>query len=97
MANHGGKMKSVSINGVKMYTISSHLRSVAAWLSLKKQRSLRKDKSIYPPQVKVYELRQFSMKFERHLESEIIDFQITKGKIFFGTFGRSIRFSSQFW
>ncbi|KAK6232094.1 hypothetical protein SCA6_002167 [Theobroma cacao] len=76
MANHGGKMKSVSINGVKMYTISSHLRSVAAWLSLKKQRSLRKDKSIYPPQVKVYELRQFSMKFERHLESEIIDFQV---------------------
>lgn len=31
---------------------------------------------IYPPQVKVYELRQFSMKFERHLESEIIDFQV---------------------
>ncbi|KAK6244281.1 hypothetical protein QUC31_010690 [Theobroma cacao] len=109
MANHGGKMKSVSINGVKMYTISSHLRSVAAWLSLKKQRSLCKDKNhmerveliqdlrfetatskikitpdgefliasgIYPPQVKVYELRQFSMKFERHLESEIIDFQV---------------------
>ncbi|MBA0859464.1 hypothetical protein Goshw_007128, partial [Gossypium schwendimanii] len=109
MAAHGGKMKSVSINGVKMYTISSHQRSVAAWLSPKKQRSLRKDKNyterleliqdlrfetatskikitpdgeyliasgIYPPQVKVYELRQFSMKFERHLDSEIIDFQI---------------------
>ncbi|OMO65302.1 pre-rRNA-processing protein ESF1 [Corchorus olitorius] len=109
MAFHGGKMKSVSINGVKMYTISSHQRSVAAWLSPKKQRSLRKDKNymerleliqdlrfetatskikitpdgefliasgIYPPQVKVYELRQFSMKFERHLDSEIIDFQV---------------------
>ncbi|XVF30399.1 hypothetical protein REPUB_Repub16aG0053900 [Reevesia pubescens] len=109
MAFHGGKMKSVSLNGVKMYTISSHQRSVAAWLSPKKQRSLRKDKNymerveliqdlrfetatskikitpdgefliasgIYPPQVKVYELRQFSMKFERHLDSEIIDFQV---------------------
>ncbi|CAN1238163.1 Nucleolar protein 10 [Linum grandiflorum] len=31
---------------------------------------------IYPPQVKVYELRELSMKFERHFESEIIDFQI---------------------
>ncbi|PON38647.1 Guanine nucleotide-binding protein, beta subunit [Parasponia andersonii] len=30
---------------------------------------------IYPPQVKVYELSQLSMKFERHLDSEIIDFQ----------------------
>ncbi|KAK8514652.1 hypothetical protein V6N13_103191 [Hibiscus sabdariffa] len=109
MAAHGGKMKSVSINGVKMYTISSHQRSVAAWLGPKKQRSLRKDKNyterleliqdlrfetatskikitpdgeyliasgIYPPQVKVYELRQFSLKFERHLSSEIIDFQV---------------------
>ncbi|XVF56273.1 hypothetical protein PTKIN_Ptkin06aG0105700 [Pterospermum kingtungense] len=109
MAYHGGKMKSVSINGVKMYTISSHQRSLAAWLSPKKQRSLRQDKNyterleliqdlrfetstskikitpdgefliasgIYPPQVKVYELRQFSMKFERHLDSEIIDFQV---------------------
>ncbi|KAJ4716803.1 Nucleolar protein 10-like [Melia azedarach] len=31
---------------------------------------------IYPPQVKVYELRQLSLKFERHLDSEIIDFQV---------------------
>ncbi|XP_015902996.3 uncharacterized protein LOC107435875 [Ziziphus jujuba] len=31
---------------------------------------------IYPPQVKVYELRQLALKFERHLDSEIIDFQI---------------------
>ncbi|GMH01582.1 hypothetical protein Nepgr_003421 [Nepenthes gracilis] len=31
---------------------------------------------IYPPQVKVYELRELSMKFERHLDSEIIDFQM---------------------
>lgn len=31
---------------------------------------------IYPPQVKVYELREFAMKFERHLDSEIVDFEI---------------------
>uniref|UniRef100_A0A2N9HUK5 Uncharacterized protein n=1 Tax=Fagus sylvatica TaxID=28930 RepID=A0A2N9HUK5_FAGSY len=31
---------------------------------------------IYPPQVKVYELRELSLKFERHLDSEIIDFQV---------------------
>ncbi|KAL3635048.1 hypothetical protein CASFOL_022102 [Castilleja foliolosa] len=30
---------------------------------------------IYPPQVKVYELRELSLKFERHLISEIINFQ----------------------
>ncbi|KAK9740742.1 hypothetical protein RND81_03G057200 [Saponaria officinalis] len=31
---------------------------------------------IYPLQVKVYELRELSLKFERHLISEIIDFQV---------------------
>lgn len=31
---------------------------------------------IYPPQIKVYELKQMSLKFERHLISEIIDFQV---------------------
>lgn len=31
---------------------------------------------IYPPQVKVYELRELSMKFERHLISEIVNFQV---------------------
>ncbi|KAI4383079.1 hypothetical protein MLD38_008959 [Melastoma candidum] len=31
---------------------------------------------IYPPQIKVYELRELSLKFERHLDSEIVDFQI---------------------
>lgn len=31
---------------------------------------------IYPPQVKVFELRQYSLKFERHLVSEIVDFQV---------------------
>ncbi|XP_038970616.1 nucleolar protein 10 isoform X2 [Phoenix dactylifera] len=32
--------------------------------------------SIYPPQIKVFELRQLSLKFERHLVSEIINFQV---------------------
>ncbi|KAL8223572.1 hypothetical protein R6Q57_019047 [Mikania cordata] len=31
---------------------------------------------IYPPQVKVYELRELSLKFERHLVSEMINFQV---------------------
>ncbi|KAL6504932.1 hypothetical protein OROHE_023690 [Orobanche hederae] len=31
---------------------------------------------IYPPQVKVFELRELSLKFERHLISEIINFQV---------------------
>ncbi|KAL5546575.1 hypothetical protein UlMin_006262 [Ulmus minor] len=31
---------------------------------------------IYPPQIKVYELQQLALKFERHLDAEIIDFQI---------------------
>lgn len=30
----------------------------------------------YPPQVKVYELQQLSLKFERHLVAEIINFQV---------------------
>ena len=37
---------------------------------------------IYPPQVKVYELSQLSMKFERHLDSEIIDFQVLPFLVF---------------
>ncbi|KAJ9153240.1 hypothetical protein P3X46_026704 [Hevea brasiliensis] len=109
MAAQGGSLKATSINGVKMYTVSSQQRSLATWLPPKKQRALRKDRNyqqrveliqdlsfetatskikatpdgeyviasgIYPPQVKVYELRELSLKFERHLDSEIIDFQI---------------------
>ncbi|KAJ4845664.1 hypothetical protein Tsubulata_003551 [Turnera subulata] len=105
----GGNLKSTSINGVKMYMVSSQQRSLPSWLDPKKQRALRKDPNyqkrvdliqdlwfqtatskikatpdgefliasgIYPPQVKVYELRQLSMKFERHLDSEIVNFQI---------------------
>ncbi|KAJ0785694.1 putative nucleolar protein 10/Enp2 [Helianthus annuus] len=32
---------------------------------------------IYPPQVKVYELRELSLKFERHLILDIINFQLS--------------------
>ncbi|KAH9657792.1 NUC153 domain-containing protein [Citrus sinensis] len=112
MASRGGEgnaMKSTLINGVKMYSLVSQQRSVAAWLTPKKQRALRKNidyqrrveliqdlwfetattkiretpdgeflivSGIYPPQVKVYELRQLSLKFERHLDSEIINFEV---------------------
>ncbi|CAL8173038.1 unnamed protein product [Prunus armeniaca] len=109
MAYDGGKLKSTSINGVKMYSVASQQRSLATWLDPKKRRALRKDQNymqrvdliqdlrfetattkikatpdgefliaagIYPPQVKVYELRELSLKFERHLDSEIIDFEV---------------------
>ncbi|KAL3534586.1 hypothetical protein ACH5RR_003047 [Cinchona calisaya] len=109
MANQGGNLKSTSINGVKMYTVTGQHRSVATWLPPKKLRALRKDKDytqrvdliqdlrfetatsrikatsdgeyliasgIYPPQVKVYELRELALKFERHLVSEIVNFEV---------------------
>ncbi|XP_073102570.1 uncharacterized protein [Elaeis guineensis] len=101
-------MKSTSINGVKLYSVSGQ-RSVPTWIPPRKIRALRKDKDylqrvdiiqdlrfetattkikvtpdgeyviasgIYPPQIKVFELRQLSLKFERHLVSEIINFQV---------------------
>ncbi|CAN6166404.1 unnamed protein product [Urochloa humidicola] len=108
-ASHGaGTLKSTSINGVKLYSLTGN-RYVAPWVVAKKKRSLRKDKEyqrrldlihdlrfetattkikltpddqyviasgIYPPQVKVYELKELSMKFERHMISEIVNFQI---------------------
>ncbi|KAJ6864296.1 nucleolar protein 10 [Populus alba x Populus x berolinensis] len=109
MATKGSGLKSTSINGVKMYMVSSQQRNPASWIGSKKQRPSRKDKNyqqkielvqdltfptatsrikvtpdgefliasgIYPPQIKVYELREFALKFERHFDSEIIDFQI---------------------
>jgi ribosome biogenesis protein ENP2 len=36
---------------------------------------------IYPPQVKVFELKELSEKFERHLISEIINFEVPLSKI----------------
>ncbi|CAE6076498.1 unnamed protein product [Arabidopsis arenosa] len=108
MTSYGDKLKSTSINGVKLYHVSS-APNVATWLNPKKQRALRKNphymqrveliqelkfetattrikatpdgeyliaSGIYPPQVKVYELGQLALKFERHLDSEIVDFEI---------------------
>ncbi|KAF3332315.1 nucleolar protein 10 [Carex littledalei] len=108
MATKGGSIKSTSINGVKLYTLSGQ-RSTASLLDPKKKRALRKDKDylqrvdliqdlrfetsagkikvtpdgdyvitsgIYPPQVKVFELKELSQKFERHFISEIINFEV---------------------
>ncbi|KAJ4806387.1 Embryo sac development arrest 7 [Rhynchospora pubera] len=108
MATKVGSMKSTSINGVKLYTLSGQ-HSTADLLDPKKKRALRKNKDylqrvdliqnlrfetstnkikvtpdgdyviasgIYPPQVKVFELKELSQKFERHLISEIINFEI---------------------
>uniref|UniRef100_A0A0D9WLA9 Uncharacterized protein n=1 Tax=Leersia perrieri TaxID=77586 RepID=A0A0D9WLA9_9ORYZ len=106
--NGAGTLKSTSINGVKLYSLTGN-RYVAPWVLAKKKRALRKDaeyqrrldlihdlrfetattnikvtpdeqyviaSGIYPPQVKVYELKELSMKFERHMISEIVNFQV---------------------
>lgn len=109
MAYEGGNLKSSSINGVKLYSVTGQNRPIPSWTSQKKLRALRKNpdylqrvellqdlrfetstsrikatpdgeylvaSGIYPPQIKVYELRELALKFERHLVSEIINFQI---------------------
>ncbi|XP_051197904.1 uncharacterized protein [Lolium perenne] len=103
-----GTLKSTSINGVKLYSVTGK-NYVAPWVLAKKKRSLRKDaeyqrrlelihdlrfetattrikvtpdgqyviaSGIYPPQMKVFELKELSMKFERHMISEIVDFEV---------------------
>ncbi|PKA58535.1 hypothetical protein AXF42_Ash008822 [Apostasia shenzhenica] len=102
-----GSIKSTSINGVKIYSVSGQ-HSLPSWLTPKKMKALRKDKAylrrvdlvqdlrfetattkikatpngeyviasgIYPPQVKVFELREMSLKFERHFVSEVVEFE----------------------
>ncbi|KAL1564819.1 nucleolar protein 10-like [Salvia divinorum] len=132
MAFEGGNLKSSSINGVKMYSVSGQNRSLATWLPPKKLRALRKNpdylqrvdlvqdlrfetstsrikvtpdgeylvaSGIYPPQVKVYELRELSLKFERHLVSEIVDFEILDddySKMVFLCTDRSIRLHAKY-
>lgn len=109
MAYEGGNLKSSSINGVKLYSVTGQNRPTPSWTSQKKLRALKKNpdysqrvelvqdlrfetstsrikatpdgeylvaSGIYPPQIKVYELRELALKFERHLVSEIINFQI---------------------
>ncbi|KAH6789030.1 embryo sac development arrest 7 [Perilla frutescens var. frutescens] len=132
MAYEGGNLKSSSINGVKMYSVTAQNRSTATWLPPKKLRALRKNtdylqrvdliqdlrfetstsrikatpdgeyiiaSGIYPPQVKVYELRELSLKFERHLVSEIINFEILDddySKIAFLCADRSVRLHAKY-
>ncbi|KAL8459694.1 hypothetical protein ACS0TY_036152 [Phlomoides rotata] len=131
MAYEGGNLKSSSINGVKMYSVTAQHRP-AAWLPPKKLKAQRKNpdylqrvdliqdlrfetstsrikvtpdgeyviaSGIYPPQVKVYELRELSLKFERHLISEIINFEILDddySKLAFLCTDRSVRLHAKY-
>ncbi|KAL9273138.1 Nucleolar protein 10-like protein [Drosera capensis] len=54
---------------------------------------------IYPPVVKVYELRELSLKFERHLDSEIVDFKVLSddySKLAFLCADRSVRLHAKY-
>ena len=54
---------------------------------------------IHPPQVKVYDLSQLSMKFERHLDAEVVDFCVLSddySKLAFMCADRSINFHAKF-
>jgi hypothetical protein len=54
---------------------------------------------LHPPRVRVFDLAQLSMKFERHLDSEVIDFQILGedySKAAFLCDDRSLRFHARF-
>ncbi|KAL9256576.1 Nucleolar protein 10-like protein [Drosera capensis] len=132
MAYTGGTLKSTSINGVKMYSITGQHRSLASWVDPKKRRALRKDREcmqrveiiqdlkfetattrirstpdgeyliasgIYPPVVKVYELQELSLKFERNLDSEIFDFKALSddySKLAFLCADRSVRLHAKY-
>ncbi|KAL0045866.1 hypothetical protein WJX82_007078 [Trebouxia sp. C0006] len=123
-------MKVSAPDGVKVYNVSSG-RSLPAWLSEKKKRSLRKDEEyrrqvelvqdlefpaachrlkatpdgqylfatgIHAPRLRVYELSQLSMKFERHFDAEIVDFQIlsddySKAAFLVPSFGRDLAYA----
>lgn len=53
----------------------------------------------YPPQIKVYELSQLSMKFERHLDAQIVQFQALGDdfdKLVFLRADRSIEFHARY-
>ena len=53
----------------------------------------------YPPQVRAYELRELSMKFSRHFETDVVQFQMLSPdwkKAVFLLADRSIEFHSQF-
>ena len=53
----------------------------------------------YPPQVRAYELRELSLKFSRHFETEVVQFQLLSPdwkKAVFLLADRSVEFHSQF-
>lgn len=53
----------------------------------------------YPPMVRVYELRELSMKFERHMDSDVVQFQILDqdwSKLAFLLADRSIEFHAPY-
>ena len=57
------------IQDLEFDVASSHLR-------LSKDGKFMAATGVYPPQVKVYELSELSMKFERHMDCEVVQFQI---------------------
>ena len=114
-----------------MYSVAGG-KSIPAWLSDAKKKSLRKDEEYrkrieliqdfefpsacqrikatsdgqyifatgyHAPRVRVYDLSQLSMKFERYLDSEIVDFQILSSdysKAVFLCADRSLQFHAKF-
>ncbi|KAE8785863.1 Nucleolar protein 10 [Hordeum vulgare] len=76
-----GTLKSTSINGVKLYSVTGK-NYVAPFETATTRIKVTPDgqyviaSGIYPPQMKVFELKELSMKFERHMISEIIDFEV---------------------
>ena len=54
---------------------------------------------VYPPQVKVYELSELSMKFERHMDCEVVQFDVLSddySKMAFLQADRTVEFHARF-
>lgn len=120
-----------SINGVKIYNLSSG-KTLPQWISQKQKKSLSKDEEYrkrvelvqdfhfptasqrirmsddgnyivatgtYPPWVKVYDVRDLSMKFERGLDAEVVQFQVLSedfGKLVFLQDNRTLAFHAPY-
>jgi hypothetical protein len=81
-ANHGaGTLKSTSINGVKLYSLTGN-RYVAPWVLAKKKRSLRKDKGAYP-----IPPRRVSSPLLTGLVREIFVILVDSSRLLFSLFG----------
>ncbi|EKX53283.1 hypothetical protein GUITHDRAFT_64390, partial [Guillardia theta CCMP2712] len=80
------------IQDLEFDVASSHLR-------LSKDGKFMAATGVYPPQVKVYELSELSMKFERHMDCEVVQFQILSddySKMAFLQADRTIEFHAKF-